>query len=102
MVCGTGFSSVVWYNAEMHYVYVLLSQKDNNFYIGFTSDLKRRLKEHKDGKAYSTKSRRPLKLIYYEAHASQIDARRREDYFKTSKGKATLRQILRDSLALNS
>jgi putative endonuclease len=50
----------------MHYVYVLLSQKDDKFYIGFTSDLERRLKEHNDGKAQSTKSRRPLKLLYYE------------------------------------
>ncbi len=86
------------YNIEMHYVYILLSQKDGKFYIGFTLDLKRRLKEHNDGKAQSTKSRRPLKLIYYEAHLSKVDADRREKYFKTSKGKATLKQILRDSL----
>jgi len=82
----------------MHYVYVLLSEKDGKFYIGFTSDLKRRLKEHKDGKAQSTKSRHPLKLLFYEAHLSEKDARRRESYFKTSKGKATLKQMLRGSL----
>ncbi len=58
---------------------------------------KRRLKEHNDGKSSSTKSRRPLKLIYYEAHLSKEDAMRRESYFKTSKGKSTLRQIFRDT-----
>jgi putative endonuclease len=83
----------------MHYVYVLQSQKDHMLYIGFTSDLERRLKEHDNGKAQSTKSRRPLKLIYYEAHQSMEDAQRRERYFKTTKGKSTLKQMLRISMA---
>ena len=81
----------------MYYAYVLLSEKDGKLYIGFTSDLKRRLKEHTDGKVLSTKSRRPLKLLYYEAHLSEEDARRREKYFKTTKGKSTLKQMLRGS-----
>ena len=83
---------------SMYYVYVLISLKDNKFYIGFTNDLKRRLKEHKSGKNTSTKSRLPLELVYYEAHLSKADAMRRERYFKTTKGKSTLRQMLRDSL----
>lgn len=82
----------------MYYVYILLSEKDNKFYIGFTSDLKRRLNEHNEGRTPSTKSRRPFKLIYYEAHLSKKDAERRESYFKTTKGKATLKQMLRDGL----
>jgi putative endonuclease len=82
----------------MHYVYVLLSLKDEKFYIGFTNDLERRLKEHNSGKNISTKSRLPLKLFYYEAHLSKKDAARRERYFKTTKGKSTLKQMLRDSL----
>jgi len=82
----------------MHYVYVLLSLKDEKFYIGLTGDLQRRLKEHNTGKNISTKSRLPLKLLYYEAHLSKADAMRRERYFKTTKGKSTLKQMLRDSL----
>ncbi len=82
----------------MHYVYVFLSLKDEKFYIGFTNDLERRLKEHNSGKNISTKSRLPLKLFYYEAHLSKKDAARRERYFKTTKGKSTLKQMLRDSL----
>ncbi|PIR43034.1 hypothetical protein COV24_04900, partial [candidate division WWE3 bacterium CG10_big_fil_rev_8_21_14_0_10_32_10] len=46
----------------------------------------------------STSKRLPLKLIYYEAHLSKEDAKRREKYFKTTKGKATLHQIIRISL----
>lgn len=82
----------------MFYVYVLLSLKDHRFYIGYTNNLKRRLNEHNSGKNISTKPRLPLKLIYYEAHLSKSDAMRRESYFKTTKGKSTLRQVLRDSL----
>ena len=81
-----------------YYVYILLSSKDKKSYIGFTNDLARRLKEHNSGKNISTKSRRPLKLIYYEAHLSKADAMRREQYFKTTKGKSTLKQMLRISL----
>ena len=83
----------------MYYVYVLFSAKDKKFYIGFTSNLKRRLEEHSQGKNISTRSRRPLKLVYYESHLSKKDAQRREKYFKTTKGKSTLKQILRNSLS---
>lgn len=86
----------------MHYVYVLLSKKDGKLYFGFTSDLKRRFKEHNRGKIQSTKPRRPFRLIYYEAHISKEDAQRRENYFKTTKGKSTLKQMLRNSLIMNS
>jgi putative endonuclease len=82
----------------MYYVYVLLSLRDHKLYIGFTSDLRRRIKEHNAGKNISTKPRLPLKLFYYEAHLSKNDAERREQYFKTTKGKSTLRQMLRESL----
>lgn len=85
----------------MFYVYVLQSEKDGKFYVGFSTDLKKRVKYHKQGKNKSTKGRRPLKLIYYEAHASEKDARRREKYFKTDKGKSSLRQMLRTALNSN-
>ena len=82
----------------MHYVYVLISDVDRKFYIGYTNALKRRLREHNSGKSLSTKGRRPFTLLYYEAHLSKSDALRREHYFKTTKGKSSLRQMLRDSL----
>ena len=83
----------------MYYTYVLYSLKDRNFYIGFTNDVSKRFKDHNYGKNISTKLRRPFQLIYYEAHLSKQDAMRRERYFKTGKGKVTLKQILRDAIA---
>ncbi len=82
----------------MFYVYVLLSLKSNQFYIGYTNNLKRRFAEHVLGNVVATKHRRPLKLIYYEAHVVKQDAVRRERYFKTTKGKISLRQMLRNAL----
>jgi putative endonuclease len=84
----------------MYYVYVLLSLKDNKFYIGFSEDIQKRLADHNAGRNTSTKPRRPLELIYYEAHSSKEDALRREAYFKTTKGKSTLKQMLRTTLEL--
>ena len=66
----------------MHYTYVLQSVKDLNFYTGLSKDLKLRFEEHKKGRVDSTKDRRPLKLIYYEACLDQKDARKREKYLK--------------------
>ena len=84
---------------DMHYTYILLSLKDHQLYMGYSTDVLRRLEEHNRGYNSSTRYRRPLKLIYYEMHLSKHDASRREHYFKTSKGKATLRQMLRTTLS---
>lgn len=72
------------------YVYVLESLKDGKRYIGFTRDLRRRIEEHNGGKTFSTKFRRPFKLIYYEACLSEDDAKRREGYLKTTQGRRFL------------
>ncbi|MDP3882816.1 MAG: GIY-YIG nuclease family protein [Candidatus Staskawiczbacteria bacterium] len=81
----------------MYYTYVLKSQKDGKFYIGYSADLKKRFKEHTDGEVKSTKHRRPLDLIFYEAFKDRRDAQRREKYFKTEKGKSSLNQMVRFS-----
>jgi putative endonuclease len=77
----------------MFTVYILLSEKDNNRYIGFTDDMERRLTEHNLGKVKSTKNRRPLKLIYIEQYENKSDAMKREKYFKTHSGRNFLDSI---------
>ena len=74
----------------MYYTYVLLSEKDEKFYIGFTQDLRERVKEHKEGRVKSTVSRCPLKLVYYESCLHKKDAIKREKYFKTGFGRRFL------------
>jgi putative endonuclease len=83
----------------MYYVYVLLSLKDNKLYTGFTSDLRRRFDEHAEGLVSSTKHRRPLKLVYYEAYANESDARSRETYLKSGgKAKTDLKKQISESI----
>jgi len=79
---------------NMHYVYVLRSLADGNFYVGYTNDLKRRFAEHEQGKVPSTKSRLPVELVYYEACRSRQDATKREKYLKTAWGKRYIKSRL--------
>ena len=82
----------------MYYVYVLQSEVDNQFYVGYSKDLKLRFEKHKKGLVDSIKDRRPLNLIYYEACLNQQDALRREKYLKTWHGKQFLRKRLKSYL----
>lgn len=81
-----------------YFVYVLQSIKDKKFYTGYTENLKLRFEQHKKGLVESTKDRRPMKLIYYEACLNQKDAIRREKYFKIYFGKMFLKKRLRSYL----
>lgn len=80
---------------NFYYVYILQSEVDGKNYAGYTEDLKSRLQAHQKGEVMSTKHRRPLKLIYYEACLSQEDALKREKYFKTHYGKMYLKKRLK-------
>jgi len=82
----------------MFYTYVLQSLYDMKFYVGYTKDLKLRFEKHTKGFVESTRDRRPLKLVYYEACLSQADALKREKYFKTYHGKMFLNRRLKSYL----
>jgi len=66
----------------MFFVYILQSKKDKSIYIGYTNDLRKRLKEHNLGLVRATKPKIPYALIYYEAYASKQNARKREHNLK--------------------
>jgi len=78
----------------VNYTYVLLSERDGRFYTGSTTDLRARIREHAAGRVRSTAYRAPLVLIYYEACVNLEDARRRERFLKTGKGKRYLNNRL--------
>jgi putative endonuclease len=81
-----------------YYTYVLKSKKDGKFYTGYTKDLKLRFEKHEKGLVDSTKDRRPLKLMYYEACLNQQDATHREKYLKTYLGKIFIKNRLKSYL----
>lgn len=76
----------------MFYIYILKSELDGKLYTGFTGNLKKRISEHNNGRVESTKNRRPLELIYYEAYREKENALKREKFLKTTKGKRQLKK----------
>ena len=79
---------------DVHYVYVLRSLKDGKLYTGCTSDLRARIATHNAGKVPSTRDRRPLHLIYYEAYLLAKEAKAREFFLKSGSGKRFIRKQL--------
>jgi len=91
--------SIVRVPSKLQYcVYVLLSMHDGDLYVGFTTDLQRRLTEHFHGQSKATAPRRPFRLIFCEYFFSKKDAERREMYLKTTAGRKGLKLILRETL----
>ena len=78
------------------YVYILQSEKTKTLYVGYTSDLRRRFKEHNRRLNFSTKPYIPWKLIHYEAYRNETDVKRREKYLKTSQGTRLLKRMLKE------
>jgi putative endonuclease len=82
----------------MHYVYMLRSESDHGFYIGYSANLRKRFEQHLKGDSRATSYRGPWKLIYYEAYLEQADALGRERYLKSGAGRRFLRSQLKHYL----
>lgn len=77
----------------MFYVYVLKSDADGSLYIGMTSNLRRRLREHARGASRSTRAKRPLELMLQEHFATRSEARQREKFHKSGLGRELLKSF---------
>ena len=84
----------------MYYVYLLESTIDKSWYIGYSSDLGKRFASHNAGSNKSTKSKRPLKIIYYEAYLDRHDAKGRERFLKSGSGRRFIKKQLSNYLNL--
>ena len=92
-------SGTDWYltiNVKFFYVYVLHNLVKDFIYVGYSEELKSRFKSHNLGQVTSTKTYTPLELIHYEAYKNMKDAKRREEYLKSNKGKTTLMTMLKE------
>ncbi len=86
----------------MFYAYILESKNRDEFYTGYTSNLRKRLTEHNQKLNLSTKKYAPWKLIYYEACINVNDAKRREKWLKTTHGHRMIKRRLKDYLNIKS
>lgn len=86
----------------MYYTYLLENQNDKSWYVGYSSDLKRRLKEHLSGYGcQTTRGDEFWKLIYYEAYLNKKDAEGRERFLKSGSGRKYLKKQLNNYLVGN-
>ncbi|OGH69642.1 MAG: hypothetical protein A2754_04295 [Candidatus Magasanikbacteria bacterium RIFCSPHIGHO2_01_FULL_47_8] len=83
----------------MYFVYLLENRDDHSWYIGFTSNLKRRIVEHNNGTGCITTARKPnWKLIYFECYTNKQDALGREKFLKGGSGRKYLYKQLKHYL----
>ena len=66
----------------MHYVYLLVEAETRRIYIGYTSNLRQRIADHKAGKGCKTTGNGNWELVYHEAFLSKMDAMERERKLK--------------------
>jgi putative endonuclease len=78
---------------NIFFVYVL-KNSDGRLYIGFTTDLERRVSQHQEDKGGWTKGRGPWKLVHHETFTERKEALNRERNLKRGKANRELRYLL--------
>lgn len=78
----------------MYCLYILKNQDTGRYYIGSTSNLERRLKQHKSGKTRTTKILKTDVLVYTEIYGNLLDARIREKKLKSYKSKKYIEWLI--------
>lgn len=77
----------------MHYVYILKSLRNNKYYIGYTSNLEKRLHEHNSGRVKFTRLYIPWELYYFDKFIDIKKAMFREKQFKSWKSRAMIEKL---------
>ncbi len=80
----------------MFYTYALNSLKRNYIYVGITSDIERRVKEHNAGKNKTTRPYRPFVLIFKKEFKTRTEARVEEKRLKSGYGKEFLKNLVQN------
>ncbi len=82
-----------------YFVYVMLTSDTKQFYVGYSTNLRQRLKDHKNKKgARFLKAHPHFSLVYYEVYQNKTDARRQELFYKTGRGREVLRRKLQETI----
>jgi putative endonuclease len=79
---------------DYFYTYVLRSINFNRNYVGFTTNLERRLNEHNSGKTKSTRPYRPWKILFSERFDTKTEALLREKFLKSGQGRDYIKKYL--------
>jgi len=79
----------------MFYVYLIQSEVDSSFYIGYTSNLELRIKQHNNGESIYSRRKKPWKLVYSEELENKTSALKREKFLKKQKNKDFYYQLIK-------
>lgn len=75
-------------------VYILQSEKDESFYIGYSRDILKRLEKHNSSKTGYTSTKKPWKLVYTEVFDNKTDAIKRENFLKRQKNSEFYKKLI--------
>ncbi len=78
----------------MYFVYILQSINADKFYVGYTSNLERRLLEHQSGNSVFDRTYRPFRLVFSEKYENKLVAMRREREIKSYKGGNSFKNLV--------
>jgi putative endonuclease len=91
---GSAFGGKTFNFLIMFYIYILKNQNTGRHYVGYTEDVEIRLKAHNCGKVRSTKAYKPYDLIYTEKYKNKTEARKRENFLKSGKGREFIKSLV--------
>ena len=77
-----------------YFIYILQSEVDSSFYIGYTSNLQQRLAEHNSGKTRYTSRKRPWNIVYFEEFVNKSDAIKREKFLKAQRNRQFYQKLI--------
>ena len=81
---------------SMYYIYILQSEIDSSFYIGYTENPNERLHKHNTAKSGYTSRKQPWTLKYSEQFESKTDALKREKFLKRQKSRKFYQKLIDD------
>jgi len=82
----------------MYFVYILMSDRDKRTYVGFSDNIERRLTQHNAGQVTATKHRRPLRIFHLEEVQTIKEAKERERWWKSGRGRNELKKLFKTRL----
>ena len=82
----------------MYFVYLIQSDIDNSFYVGYSQDTQKRLLAHNNGESTYTRRKMPWKLVYIEEYISKSEALKREKFLKAQKNTEFYKKLIKESL----
>ena len=81
----------------MYYTYIIQSQKDGSFYIGYSEYPEKRLEKHNSSKSGYTSTKQPWNLVYTEEFQTKSEALKREKFIKSQKSKSFIISLINNS-----